>query len=376
MYGPIKRGGYCWIRKQYRGPVWKYDINQAYAAAMRDCDLPAGTMFPSGNYERGKCGIYRVKISRKERTSVPFYYRDLETNIGYFTDGYEAETWILTNEYEHLKDDGWDIEILEGYYWKDKFNMKNMVDELERLRFTDPGGPSGPLGTMVKTLANSAYGKTMEQLEGTEIVMAMDCPEGFAPYAPEIEELDHIYFKEGEPLLKNYHCPQIGAFITAHVRMVVRSAALGAEDLFLYADTDCVTFSGPVSHLKIDPRHYGDWKEEAAGDHYIMIGKKIYYGEDGEVVHAKGLHVRNLTEHDFDKWIKTGEPPKQEQTQRQNFVKFIAGSEMFKNLERSGTNVFNSKQAKIKNSEFFPCNPKNNFVEKNRRNKKSFVIFE
>lgn len=362
MYGPIKRGGYCWIRKQYQGPIWKYDINQAYAAAMRDCELPCGSLFPTDEYKEGRCGIYRVVLSRDKRTSVPFYYRDLESNIGYFTDGYKAETWILSNEVEALRADGWDIEIKEGHYWSDNFNMAEMVGHLEHLRFTDPGGPSGPLGTMVKTLANSAYGKTMEQLEGTEIVMAKECPEGFMDYAPEIAELEHIYFKEGEPLLKNYHCPQIGAFITAHVRMVVRQAALGAEDAFIYADTDCVAFSRPVDHLTIDPRHYGDWKQESDGDEYIMIGKKIYYGDDGSK-HAKGLHIRKLEKEDFIKWANENVPPLQVQTQRQNFVKFVAGAEMFRDLERRGTNVLQSNQSKLISGEFIPCAPEKNSVK-------------
>lgn len=368
MYGPIKRGGFCWIAKQYKGPIWKYDINQAYAAAMRDCDLPAGSCFPAHKFEPDHCGAYRVEMWRKERATVPFYYRDLESNIGYFTDGFKIETWILSNEIKHLEADGWTIRIKEGYYWSEKFNMKAMVDNLERLRFTDPGGPSGPLGTMVKTIANSAYGKTMEQLEGTELVMAGNCPEGFMPYAPEIEELSNIYFKEGEPLKKNYHCPQIGAFITAHVRMVVRQGALGAADHFIYADTDCLAFSAPVGHLVIDPRHYGDWKQESDGDEHIMIGKKIYYSADGSK-HAKGLHIKNLERDDFEKWLRTDEPPTQTQTQRQNFVKFIAGQEMFRDLERKGTNVKKSAQANLKNGEFFACDPSQKNIQQKRREK-------
>lgn len=36
----VMRGGYCYAVKRYQGPVWKYDINQAYASAMRVARLP------------------------------------------------------------------------------------------------------------------------------------------------------------------------------------------------------------------------------------------------------------------------------------------------------------------------------------------------
>lgn len=351
LHGPAKRGGYCWIRKQYKGKVWKYDLNQAYAAAMRDAELPQGSCAPTSDFEKDLPGVYRVRVSRDKKTRVPFYYRDISSNAGLFCDGGEIETWLLSTEVEHLIEDKWNVEILEGHFWEKSFNLKDMVDELERLRFTDPGGPSGPLGIFVKTLGNAAYGKTLEQLEGMELILANTCPEGFGPYMPEIPELEKVFCKEGNPFARPYHCPQIGCFITAHVRIVVRNAALAASDAFLYADTDCVVFSRAVGHLDINATRYGAWKEECAGDEYILIGKKCYWGENGEIVHAKGLHVKNLTKEDYELW-QLGTPPSQKQTQRMNFVKFMTGHQMFGEMERRGTDVNKSKQTKLVNGEF------------------------
>lgn len=356
LHGQAKRGGYCWISKQYVGPIWKYDLNQAYAAAMRDAELPCGSCVKVEKYMPRKPGVYRVTIERETLSRVPFYYRDEATNAGRFTNGALAETWLLSTEIEHLKRDEWAVKIHHGYYWSQSFNMREMVDELERLRFTDPDGPSGALGTMVKVTGNSAYGKTLEQLGGIELVMSKVKPEGYSPYEPENPELANIYFKSDEAPPRVYHQPQIGCFTTAHVRIVVREAALQAPGHFIYADTDCVAFSKPVDFLTINATHYGDWKCETAGEEYIFIGKKVYYGmeaDGSQTRHAKGLMIRDLTKEDFQKWF-AGKPPSQKQLQRKNFVKFIGGADMFASQERTGTDVRKSKQVILSQGEFSP----------------------
>lgn len=352
LHGPAKRGGYCWIAKQYVGPVWKYDINQAYAAAMRDARLPCGSSVRTNKFNPDKPGVYLVKLSREKRCRVPFYYRDINTNAGRFTDGREpVETWILSNEIEHLRGDGWSVAVSDGWYWSDSFDMRDMVNELEKLRFTDADGPTGALGTCVKQLGNSSYGKTLEQLGGIELVMSRQKPDGYDQYSVDKRELENVYFKTDEPFPRVYHQPQIGCFITSHVRIVVRNAAIAGGTSFLYADTDCCAFSKPADFLPVDPRKYGMWKQESDGAHHIFIGKKIYMSDDGK--HAKGLHVKELTADQFKEWFE-GKPPTQMQLQRKNFVKFISGAAMFGMQERSGTDVTKSAQASLVEGEFIP----------------------
>lgn len=359
LHGPAKRGGFCWIKRQYAGPIWKYDLNQAYAAAMRDAKLPCNSCVKTNKYNPDKPGVYRVTLSRETRSPIPFYYRDNETNDGFFTDGKQVDTWILSTEIDHLRADDWDVEIHEGFYWTGTFNMREMVDNLERLRFSDTDGPSGALGTMVKALGNIGYGKTLERLGGIELVMAREKPDGYHQYSQDKKELAHVFFKTDEPPPREYHAPQLGCFITAHVRIILRSAALKAPRDFIYADTDANAFKRNVDHLfKIDARRYGDWKKESNGEHYIFVGKKIYHGDaatpgDKASKHAKGLHVGKLEKADFARWFD-GTIPSQRQLQRMNFVKFVCGQDMFKTQERSGTDVAKSKQARLVDGEFLP----------------------
>ena len=72
LHGPVKRGGYCWCQRQYTGLVWKYDINQAYAAAMRDAALPCGEVTETERYIKGLPGIYSVSFKRSRPSKIPF----------------------------------------------------------------------------------------------------------------------------------------------------------------------------------------------------------------------------------------------------------------------------------------------------------------
>jgi hypothetical protein len=322
----VMRGGFCFAARQFEGPVWKYDINQAYAAAMRDAFLPAGrateckTVHPYAN-----AAIYRV-TARSKSNRIPFYCRDAEGKA-HFALG-EINSWLTLSELDQLKAEKWSIVVHEGYFWDETFNMSELVGRLEALRMADPDGPSGAQGSMMKSLGNNSYGKTVEELDGLEILMSMERPaDDFFNYQNADDTIKHLWAKLGEPHVREYHQPQIGAFITAHVRMVVRRAILQAPEAWIYSDTDCAFFDRPVS-LDIDPKRYGKWKVEAEGELYRIITKKVYASFDGKQQHAKGMNVKRLSMADFENWYN-GSPPTQTQVHRQNFLSVMTGADMF-----------------------------------------------
>ncbi len=330
----VMRGGFCYAARKHEGPVWKYDINQAYAAAMREARLPAGRCVytPKGLNPYAREFIVRCR-ARNPGNRVPFYYRNMDRVAGYGMESI-SETWLTSIEFRQLKAEGWQFDVLDSYFWDESFTMSAYVDKLEHLRMNAPGGPSGAQGTMVKSIGNNSYGKTVEQLDGLELVLALEKPEGFFEYQSEDGKLQHIWAKFGRPVLREYHQPQLGCFITAHVRMVVRRAILQAPDAWLYADTDCVMFDRAVD-LPIDPAKYGLWKVEAEGEPYRVITKKVYADFAGKVRHAKGMNVKRLSQADFVAWYR-GEPPVQLQVHRQNFLRFITGGDMFIEHQRIG----------------------------------------
>ena len=339
----VMRGGYCFCVKRYHGPVWKYDLNQAYAAAMREGELPCGKALQAlaGGHTFAKIYIARITATHI-KNKVPFYYRRIVNGRvkADFALTEIEDTWITSTEMKQLKSEGWKVKVLDSWYWPGVFSMADYVNKLESIRMSCEGGPSGPIGTMVKAVGNHSYGKTVEQNENTEFLLAAQQPEGFAPYyGDQMEPLENVWFRFTEPSIKDYHQPHIGAFITAHVRMVVRRAALLNPDAWLYADTDCVVFSEDVTDkLDIDSKRYGAWKIEEQGAEYRIIAKKVYQNVETGQGHSKGLNVKKLTATDFEQWYE-GNPPVQEQVQRNNFVKTMLGAEMYRTQVRSGTSV-------------------------------------
>jgi hypothetical protein len=340
----VMRGGFCWCVDRYDGPVWKYDINQAYAAAMRDAKLPAGRAMRSPTINRF-APVYMVRVTARSACNrIPFYYKTLVSNRTRAVFGVNeiADTWITSIEYEQLRAERWSITVHESIAFEDSFDMRDYVKKLEHIRRNCEGGPKGAIGTMVKAVGNHSYGKTVEELDGLELILSRECPPGFAEYFPEEGEeifFSHVWYRQGEAQTRPYHHPHIGAFITAFVRMQVRRAALIDPDAWLYADTDCVMFARDVTaELDIDEARYGAWKIEEQGTPYRVIAKKVYASHDGETKHAKGLNVRRLAVADFEKWY-AGEIPVQTQTQRQNFVKVMAGRDMYRELKRRGTAI-------------------------------------
>ena len=262
----VMRGGYCHSVKRYSGPIWKYDINQCYAAAMRESLLPCGDMLHADSEppDDASCFVARIIAANPRDDLPPFYHRaDINGRTrSLFSTRFIPETWVTSIEYRQLQAEGWAIECLECYLWSDGFSMTDYVDKLERLRSTAAGGPSGAIGTMVKATGNHSYGKSAETVEPLEFVLAAECPDDCEPfYGDGTDPLEHIFYKFDLNMRpKPYHAPQIAAFITSHARMVLRRSIIKNLDSWLYADTDCLVFSRDVtSDFDIDPRRYGAW---------------------------------------------------------------------------------------------------------------------
>lgn len=360
----VMRGGYCWCVRKYHGPVWKYDINQAYAAAMREAMLPCGDYvhYGKGIDRNAQCFIARVRLQKSVQSNVPFYFRH---NIGdrirssYSCDF--SESWLTSIELRQLESEGWRFEYLESVCWSDSFQMQDYVDRLERLRSTCDGGPKGPIGIMVKAVGNHSYGKTVEELLPIEYCLACEPPanEGWVPLYDDVpmipvdnvlQMMPYIWWRFADDQReKDYHAVHVGAFITAAVRMKVRKVAMLAPESFLYADTDCVMFDRDMSAaIDIDSSRYGAWKIEEEGAVYRLIAKKVYSEDDGLTLSleerakrplarsSKALHVRELTDQDIARWYNDL-PPSQVQKQRGNFLRVVQGDPMFQPVKRRGT---------------------------------------
>jgi hypothetical protein len=342
------RGGYVYVKRQWDGPAYQYDINQAYAAAMRDEDLPAGYAIATRREQRGFPGLYFCSIRRSERSPIPFYCKSIDTGIPVECHGEETRTFITSGEISCLRDFGWMVTVERGWYFSESFRMTQMVDTLEDLRTTcradcEPGActcPNDPIGTICKAIGNYSYGKTSERIPNLRIVLSRRNPgEGFAPYPDSAPEFRYFWCELVEnPERKRYHRPQIATFITAHVRMKLFRAIMQNPDAFLKADTDSVCLTEPID-LPISTGTYGRWKKEHHGDRFIVLGKKCY-----AIVPAtkkpkfvcKGLRLRDLSVSDFERWYRDGVPPTQTMVQTLGFRRGLGGGR-YRVQSRRGT---------------------------------------
>lgn len=343
----LNRGGFVFCRGKYRGPVWKFDINQAYAAAMRDCLMPCGGMMHGTYSIDPDIDTYMIRIDAwappgSPAATVPFYVK-IEDSHGRIRSTYARGiirgAWVTSDEHRQLQAEGWEIEPIEWWAWSANFRMLEFVTRLEELRATAPGGPQSPMGRMVKAIGNSAYGKTAEQLDGIEYALSAECPPGFLPwYADdEAEPIEHVYWRfDPDSKPRPHHQPQIAAFVTAHVRMVMRRAIMLDPESWIYADTDCLMFTRDVTaRLDVDPTRYGAWKIEESGAEYSIIDRKVYMSADGRRKAARGMDVRALTGEAFELWFD-GEAPRQDQLQLTNFLDVMRGAEMYVSRSRRG----------------------------------------
>lgn len=350
-----KRGGYVFTARRFEGLAWSYDINQAYGAAMRETALPCGFCCGARTFSKTQPGVYVVDIERTQKKPHPFYCRRVSDDPR--IDGEAVEcygekitTVITSDEYRYLIQDGWTVAIVRGWIWTASFTMRGMIDDLEALRASCAGGPSGAIGSMIKAIGNNSYGKTGEVVPNEKYTFAATPPTATAQLlAPHDPTMRYFWFEivDGEERRKRYHRSQIAMFITASVRVKLLYAIDGAPADFLKADTDSVTFCCPIAHLPISASQYGAWKEEYAGAPVLILGKKTYgvrlpiagEGPTNFSYTVKGLRVKEIRYGDFRRWYDTGTPPEQMQIQTQSIKRGLGvQASMYRAQLRHGTN--------------------------------------
>jgi hypothetical protein len=456
----VMRGGYV-VARRYQGPLWTYDLNQAYADAMRATWLPSGMALPVKEFVRDRPGFYYCTLGRAERSPIPFVIRepyapfrmreiygdesdrtteslaremwlealehyerdaipekvvtpdwvwnghvwkvalefadvpgryldlrnkpkdppfhriattvvgnadDVATQFGF--PGLDAflerlcntktrptlaaflpdaerrlkaeppsgvSTWIVDEEIETLRDLGWTVQISGGYAFQSRFKMTEWVNQLEAARATYE--KNDPRNMLLKKVGCNAYGKTLQEPQAWKTVLSRDMPAGAHPCVEPDEWGTPLFgfwiVPEKKDTRRQFMRPQLGAFITAHVRCRIYRAAMRDPDYFVKADTDSVSFAREQSWPDLDPHRYGAWKCEASGDYTIVVAKKVSWSAAKTT--AKGMRTKTLTQSDFERWI-AGQVPVQEQIQLQSWRKGNLAP-TWKPQARSGTAV-------------------------------------
>lgn len=253
------------------------DFNAMYAAAMRAYGAPVGCATFTYYFNPDKPGFYHVKI-KGENVKFPFIPVRLKNGVYYPTE--EAETYIDSDTYRFAISVGYEIEIMEGYFFDIDVDMfTSFVDKCESIELAHK---QDAIGATMKLLRNSCYGIFGLRPEATTLTYT-DEPSDIPAIDETTGEMLFHYTETQEIIQAGYMQPAWAAWITAHARLMLAQAvyAAGVEHV-VYGDTDSIVLTpqGLKRALKSGTiaisNHYGDVKIEASYQLFRAFAPKNY----------------------------------------------------------------------------------------------------
>lgn len=286
----------------------KLDISGAYGYAMKTYAMPTGGAVHTDEYEPNHIGFYRVRVTAP--TNLEKYIIGVKTKTGVIWARGTFETTIDSYTYEYALSRGYQIEILEGYYFERKeYIFKEFIEKCERLEFANKGNA---IGDTAKLMRNSLYGKFGTNPNKVEYAINKGFDDGWTPIPDEKTGMPHDYLCSRQIVIDaSYIMPHWASCITACVRIYLDTLDAIAGYSFVYNDTDSSVIPtdvyNRVKHLLPSEKAYGMFKLETEYDMFMIKGPKAYIGklhetytdQHGNTVEydmkAKGIPRRILT---------------------------------------------------------------------------------
>ena len=223
------------------------DVVSLYPAAMTQFEFPVGECLKSvGGEMKGKMGIWKIKYTANKRLAHAILGRrdtKLKKLIWDLTD---SEGWYTSVEIEDALQNGYQVEILEGYYWKEtKPVFKEYIEELFKKKgeLAKQGKKGGVEYLLSKLFMNSLYGKMIQRPifnKTKNITSVSEYWKFFSQhYVDDIVKIrDGLYEVSGTPrdiidTEKQITKPtQMGAFILAYSRRIMMGYIKEANPYF------------------------------------------------------------------------------------------------------------------------------------------------
>lgn len=241
------------------------DVVSLYPAAMAKYPYPVGEC-KKWNGEEGKIGIYKIKYETNKNLMHSVGGRRVDKALKW--DLSDSEGWYTSIDIEDMIDNGYKVEILEGWFWeKVEYVFKDYIDKL----FTKKGklATEGKKGTveylLSKLYMNGLYGKNIQRPIYVESKMIKNNTEYWkfwgTHHVKDITPIEtgdgNVWIVSGTPKVievkeKCITKPtQLGAFILAYSRRIMLEYIKEAnphfdstdkeaqvENDFYYTDTD------------------------------------------------------------------------------------------------------------------------------------------
>ena len=335
------------------------DVVSLYPTAMANYEYPVGMCYKLTNEEilenkegflenknfkgmKGKMGIYNIKYITNKNLQHAIGGRRTEES-GLKWDLVDNTGWYSSIDIEDMIENGYKVEILDGYYWtKTAFIFKDYIEDLFKKKQSSEKGTAAY--ELAKLFMNSLYGKMIQRpiFTITKIITTSDEYWKFwgDHIITNIEDVGDKYVVSGTPKDSNKEekCitkpTHLGVFILAYSRRIMvnymkeSNPYFNSTDIekrigndFYYTDTDSLHIHSKNANLKrLGDKELGgidnDLGEGSKVIRGLWIAPKLYMleyikkGDKENKIHyhfrGKGLNKVNLTVEAFEKMDEGG----------------------------------------------------------------------
>ena len=311
------------------------DVVSLYPAAMCNFKYPIGHPIESKIYQPDKLGIYEIKFTPPK--TLQHSLSPVRSPTGLTWDLKKAQGWYTSVDIDMMTQEGYIIEFIQGYYWKESaFIYKEYIEELFTKKSNSKKGTAAYL--LAKLWMNALYGKNIQRPIHETTQQIVDNVGYWKFYGThkitDITKIDgkDIWFITGIPRErtkqeKNISKPtQLGSFILAYSRKIMLNYIKEAnpyfnstdekkriENDFYYTDTDSLQMhqSNAKNIKRLGDKSLGGITDDLGDGCKIISGywiaPKLYmleYIKKGcEKIHyhfrGKGLNAKELTKEKY-----------------------------------------------------------------------------
>lgn len=295
IYYDIKQsytGGSVDVYKPLGTNLYRYDVNSLYPHSMSSFPSPVGkpikfTGDPS-KFRDDPFGFFYVNVKTPENLFIPILQTRVKT-----TDGTKTmaplgtwKGWYFSEEIKLAMNNGYEIEILNGYLFEKGYIFKDYVLDLYNIK--NKSSKDDPWYIISKLLLNSLYGRFGMDPVLTKHALLTDPVEIIKMYKDEgiiikdsIEIDENIELISYDKIENNEITPltnvnvAIASSITAYSRITMSNLKIKYSQNIYYTDTDSIDLDIKLPDNYVSNK-LGDFKLEMFFKKVVYLSPKVY----------------------------------------------------------------------------------------------------
>lgn len=276
-------GGRTEVFNRYGEDLYYYDFHSMYPAVMRQEEFPSGELVRTSKVKPNKKGIYKIRWTSPDQ-NIPLLPSKTDEGKLLFPTGEDQTGWYYSPEVKQALEDGYDIEVIKGYYWTEK---QKMFDDYIDHWYSIKQNSDGAMYPISKLFLNSLYGKFGQSREVTEITEKPPTKEQIQSEDWEVIDPELNLYSKPTEIFADYIYPYIAGFVTSYGRLKLYKALRKADQKgeVYYCDTDSLIIDHP---LQTSPELGELGLEDKVKEGYFLYPKVYAYKDYDGNTHLKG----------------------------------------------------------------------------------------